>query len=212
MENKELTAKPENENKNAPAEEKKFNLLDEALDWLEAFVFATFMVLMIFIFLFRTVVVDGGSMEPTLYNEQRLILTHFNYTPERGDIVVCNCPGLNKIIIKRCIGVEGDTVLINYAENSITVNGEQLDQSYLGEPMDLKDYIFDDSSRISDYEYEYHVPEDTVFVLGDNRNNSRDSRFTEVGFISESDILGHAAFRFYTADQPGKVGKLPSIA
>ncbi|SDA23573.1 signal peptidase I [Ruminococcus sp. YE71] len=209
MDREEITEKREEITETQEAEgEKPFNLADELLDWLEAFVFATFMVLLIFMFMFRTVVVDGGSMEPTLYNEQRLILTHFGYTPERGDIVVANCPGLDKIIIKRCIGVEGDTVLIDYATNSIAVNGEEIDQSYLGEPMELKDYIFDDTYRVGPTSYEYHVPEDTVFVLGDNRNNSRDSRTSEVGFISEDDILGRAAVRFYKGDKPGKLGLL----
>lgn len=209
MDREEITEKREEITETQEAEgEKPFSLADELLDWLEAFVFATFMVLLIFMFMFRTVVVDGGSMEPTLYNEQRLILTHFGYTPERGDIVVANCPGLDKIIIKRCIGVEGDTVLIDYATNSIAVNGEEIDQSYLGEPMELKDYIFDDTYRVGPTSYEYHVPEDTVFVLGDNRNNSRDSRTSEVGFISEDDILGRAAVRFYKGDKPGKLGLL----
>lgn len=186
-------------------------VVDELIDWIESFVFATFMVLLVFIFLFRTVVVDGGSMEPTLFNEQRLILAHFDYTPKRGDIIVANAPGINKTIIKRCIGLSGDKVVIDYASDTVTVNGEVIDESYLGSFTDMRlfDSIFNDEYRVSENVYEYEVPEGTIFVLGDNRNNSRDSRSPDVGYINKSDILGRAAFRFYVGkDNPGKVGML----
>lgn len=192
---------------------KKPTMFDELLDWVESFVFAGFVVLLVFIFLFRTVVVEGGSMNPTLFNTQRLILEHFNYEPERGDIIVCNCPGLNKTIIKRCIGVSGDTVVVDYTNNSVTVNGEKLDESYLGEEMTELDR-FDDTYRVSDGKYEYVVPDDTVFAMGDNRNASRDSRYSEVGFINVDDVLGRAVFRFYIGvdgsgkKNPGSIGFL----
>jgi signal peptidase I len=175
---------------------KKQSPLDETLDWIESFVFAIFIVLLVFIFLFRTVVVDGNSMNPTLLNEQRLILTHFNYTPKRGDIIVANSQGLQKTIIKRCIGVAGDTVVIDYADNSVTVNGEKLDETYLGEEMVQREY-YDTTYQISDTAYEYNVPEGCIFALGDNRNDSRDSRDASVGFISCEDVLGKATLRFY---------------
>ena len=195
--------------------ENGFNLADEVLDWLESFVFASFIVMLIFIFVFRTVVVDGDSMNPTLFDNQRLILTHFNYEPKNGDIIVCNSPLLNKTIIKRCIGVAGDTVTINYEDNSVTVNGEKIDEPYLdpARPMTDKPY-FDQQYRISEYVYEYTVPEGTVFAVGDNRNGSNDSRSPDVGFVNLDDILGHAVFRFYIgkddegSSNPGKIGFL----
>ena len=202
---------------NAPAEEKslKGSIVNEVLDWIESFAFASFIVLLIFIFLFRTVVVDGGSMNPTLYNSQRLILTHFNYDPMRGDIIVANSPGLNKTIIKRCIGVAGDKVKVDYNTGIVTVNGEKVDEPYLdaAHPMMDKEY-FDAKFRVSDEVYEYDVPEGTVFAMGDNRNGSNDSRSSDVGFIDKSDILGHAVFRFYLGKDddgsklPGKFGFL----
>ena len=181
------------------SEPEKAGFLDETLDWIESFVFAIFVVMLVFIFLYRTVVVEGESMEPTLYDQQRLILTHFNYKPERGDIVVCNSRGLNKTIIKRCIGVAGDTVVIDYSDNSVTVNGEKIDMSYLGEPMVLLS-SFDRTYQVSENRFEYHVPENCIFALGDNRNHSRDSRDGAVGFISTDDVLGKAAVRFYPFD------------
>lgn len=191
----------------------KHGIIDEMLDWAESFVFAGFVVLLIFIFLFRTVVVEGGSMNPTLFNSQRLILDHFNYEPARGDIIVANSPGLNKTIIKRCIGVAGDNVVVDYNDNTVTVNGEVIDESYLGEPMQ-EIGRFDEDHMIAAGTYSYVVPDGTVFAMGDNRNASRDSRYKEVGFISTEDVLGKAVFRFYVGSDgngnknPGKIGFL----
>lgn len=180
-------------------EASKNDMFNEILDWVESFVFAIFVVLLVFIFLFRTVVVDGDSMQPTLYDKQRLVLTHFNYDPNRGDIIVANCSGLNKTIIKRVIGIAGDVVVVDYAENSVTVNGEKLTESYLGEEMRILP-SFDPTNRIDENRYEYHVPKDCVLAFGDNRNNSRDSRDSSVGYISCDDVLGKAVFRFYPFD------------
>jgi signal peptidase I len=92
--------------------------------------------------------------------------------------------------------VAGDTVLIDYSDSSIYVNGEKLDESYLGEDMLQLDY-FDKTYMVSDTEYEYTVPEGCIFALGDNRNHSRDSRDADVNFISCDDVLGRAVLRFY---------------
>lgn len=176
--------------------EDKLSLVDELLDWVEAFVIAVFAVVLIFIFFLRIVEVSGPSMNPTLSDGDRLILTHLNYTPERGDIIVCNAPGLDKCIIKRCIGIGGDTVVIDYNENSVTVNGEKLKEDYLGEKMKGGLVVFDRSYMTDDNVYTYKVPEGTVFALGDNRNHSTDSRSSYVGFIKLEDVLGKAFFRF----------------
>ena len=211
LENNKMNEKTEKEKtNNKPV---KHGIVDEMLDWAESFVFAGFVVLLVFIFLFRTVVVEGGSMNPTLYNSQRLILDHFNYEPARGDIIVANSPGLNKTIIKRCIGVAGDNVVVDYNDNTVTVNGEVLDESYLGEPMQEVGR-FDEDHMIAFGTYSYVVPEGTIFAMGDNRNASRDSRYEEVGFISTEDVLGKAVFRFYIGTDgngnknPGKIGFL----
>ncbi len=177
-------------------EEEKPALVDELLDWVEAFVVAIFAVILVFIFFLRVVEVSGPSMNPTLTDGDRLILTHLNYTPERGDIIVCNSKGLNKCIIKRCIGVAGDKVVIDYNNNTVTVNGEKLDETYLGEAMMGGLIVFDQSYMTDDNVYSYEVPEGTVFALGDNRNHSTDSRSSYVGFVPLEDILGKAFFRF----------------
>ncbi len=185
--------------------EKKVNFTDEILDWLESFVLAVFIVILIFIFFFRIVLVDGPSMNPTLSDGDRLIISHLNYNPEKGDIVVLNSVGLNKTIIKRCIGTEGDTVRIDYNNNTVTVNGEDVPQDYINETMELKLW-FDDTYLVESGVYEYTVPEGTIFVLGDNRNHSTDSRATEVGFVDTDDVLGKAILRLLPLGSFGTIG------
>lgn len=186
-------------------EEEKTPLADELLDWAEAFVLAIFAVVLIFIFFLRVVEVSGPSMNPTLSDKDRLILTHLNYTPERGDIIVCNSPGLDKCIIKRCIGIEGDTVVVDYNNNCVYVNGEKLEETYLSEGMKSNLPVFDQSFLTDKNVYTYHVPEGTVFAMGDNRNHSTDSRSSYVGFIKYEDILGKAFFRFLPFGSFGSV-------
>ena len=180
-------------------------VLDEILEWAESFVFAVFVVVLIFIFLFRIVLVEGPSMSSTLSDGDRLIISHLNYKPQRGDIVVLNSTGLNKTIIKRCIGVGGDTVRIDYSDSSVTVNGEKLDESYIDERMKVQP-MFDQDYYKDGTVYEYNIPEGKIFVLGDNRNHSTDSRSYFVGLVDESDVLGKAVFRLLPFGSFGKIG------
>ena len=187
--------------------EEEFSLADDLLEWCESFVVAIFVVILVFIFLLRVIEVSGPSMNPTLWDKERVILTHINYTPESGDIIVCNSTGLEKLIIKRCIGVGGDTVVVNYTNNTVAVNGKLLDESYINEPMreiDILDRKYRNMES-SDVEYVYHVPENTVLVMGDNRNHSADGRAAYVGFVKYEDILGKVVFRFFPF---GKMGFL----
>ncbi len=202
---KEAEKTAENVTPDTDGDKQAVNWTDEILEWLEAFVMAIFAVILIFIFFLRIVLVDGPSMNPTLTDGDRLILTHINYTPEKGDIVVLNCQGLQKTIIKRCIGTAGDTVRVDYNTGEVTVNGSVIEQDYLGEPM--MDLNYFDFSYMTDIGvYEYTVPEDTIFVMGDNRNHSTDSRCREVGFVKTEDVLGKAFFRIMPFGSFGKIG------
>lgn len=189
----------------AAPEEEKLSLVDELLDWAEAFIIAIFAVVLIFIFFLRVVEVSGPSMNPTLNDKDRLILTHLNYTPERGDIIVCNAPELEKCIIKRCIGIGGDTVVVDYNTNSVFVNGEKLQEDYLGEGMKGNLALFDSEYMTEKNVYTYKVPEGTVFAMGDNRNHSTDSRSSYVGFVKLENILGKVFFRFLPFGSFGSV-------
>lgn len=179
---------------------KKFNekksVGNEVMEWLESIAISIFIVILVFSFVFRIVIVDGRSMVPTLEDGQRLVISHLFYTPKQGDIVVVNSKGLNKTIIKRVIATEGQTVDIDFEKCTVTVDGKTLDEPYINEPT-----ARDDGGN----NYPLVVPENTIFVMGDNRNESTDSRNSLVGFIPIDDVLGKAVFRIYPFDRFGRV-------
>ena len=169
---------------------------NEVLEWLESIAISIFIVVLVFTFIFRIVIVDGSSMVPTLENGQRLVISHLFYTPKQGDIVVVNSTGLNKTIIKRVIATEGQTVDIDFDKHTVTVDGKVLDEPYINEPTARND---------GGNTYPFTVPENTIFVMGDNRNESTDSRNAIVGCISIDDVLGKAVFRIYPFSGFGRV-------
>ena len=151
------------------------------LEWYEALISAALVLVLIFSFFFRIIQVDGASMVPTLQNGDKLIVWGAGYTPERGDVVIVDSyTAYGKPLVKRVIAKGGDTISIDYEAGTVTVNGELLQEDYIAEPTYLG----------YDVTFPYTVPEGTVFVMGDNRNNSLDSRSSYVGCIDERDILG----------------------
>ena len=182
--------------------EKPIDIKNEILEWMESFVFALLVVQLVFIFIFRIVMVDGKSMNNTLVHEDRLIMMHVNYTPEFDDIVVIKSKKENKILIKRVVGLAGDKVVVDYNENHVYVNDKQITNEHIKEIMHDSSY-FDPSFCVGDGVYEYDVPEGCVFVMGDNRNDSKDSR--SIGFITDEEVLGKAVFRIYPFNHIGKV-------
>lgn len=176
--------------------QEKKSVGNEVMEWLESIAVSVFIVILVFTFIFRIVLVDGSSMVPTLEDGQRLIISHLFYTPKQGDIVVVNSHGLNKTIVKRVIATEGQTVDIDFENHTVTVDGEVLDEPYINEPTARND---------GGNTYPMVVPEGSIFVMGDNRNASTDSRSPYVGCISTDDVLGKAIFRIYPFNKFGTV-------
>ena len=150
-------------------------------EWYEALISAALVLVLVFSLFFRIIQVDGSSMVPTLVNGDKLIVWGAGYEPQRGDVVIVDSyTSYGKPLVKRVIAKGGDTVSIDYATGTVAVNGEVLQEDYIAEPTYLG----------YDVQFPYTVPEGTVFVMGDNRNQSLDSRSTYVGCIDERDILG----------------------
>jgi signal peptidase I len=153
----------------------------EALEWLEMLVLAVVLTVLIRTYELGPFVVDGPSMQPTLYTGERLFVNKLVYhfrTPAQGDVVVFQYPPEPwRDFVKRVIGVPGDTVSIS--DGRVFVNGQAINEPYL------------DTVTYGDYP-ETKVPEGTLFVLGDNRNFSMDSRDPSVGFVPIKNVLGKA--------------------
>lgn len=166
-------------------------------DWLDSIVFALIIV-MIFNLGFRLVNVSGDSMLPTLQEGNRLVISHINYHPAYGDIIVSvQDNAVEEAIIKRVIAVGGQTVDLDPETGAVLVDGEALDEPYIYEP------IFQQVP--AQIEFPVTVPEGQVFVMGDNRNDSLDSRSADVGMIEERYILGKVIWRLFPFDEFGKV-------
>lgn len=157
-------------------------------DWLDSFIYAIVIIFVIFTFGFRLVGVNGTSMNPTLQHGDWLTVNAVPTKVEKGDIVVITQPNyLNEPIIKRVIAKGGDTVDIDFIEHTVKVNDLVLYEPYIAEP----------TANMGDYVYPMTVPEGCVFVMGDNRNDSLDSRFKSIGFIDERYILGKVGIRLF---------------
>lgn len=157
-------------------------------EWMDSFVFSIILILLVFTFCFRIVGVDGESMMPTLNHGDWLTVKAINTEIERGDIVVVTQPNnLNEPLIKRVIAVGGDSLKIDFVTGEVEVNGRVIDEPY----------IMEETHNRGDFDTPVIIPEGYVFVMGDNRNESLDSRFDSVGVIDERYILGVADTRVY---------------
>lgn len=178
--------------------EKKKSSLREAVEYAESLAVVFVVMLLIFTFIARPATVDGESMMPTLQNGERLVISNLFYEPTAGDIVVL-CGEADreegKNLIKRIIATEGQTIDIDFEAGEVYVDGQKLDEPYILEPTYLDEGT----------EFPLTVPEGEIFVMGDNRNGSRDSRSLTVGTVKEEYIVGRVLFRFFPFDRFGKI-------
>ena len=164
-------------------------IIREAKDWAVSIAIAVVLALVIRYFIVELYLVDGSSMKPTLFNGQRLVVNKFIYRwfkdPQHGDIVVFKYPSdQSRDFIKRIIAVQGDTLEI--IDGAVFVNGKQIQEDYIFEPM-----------RVANNYPKIDIPIGYSFVMGDNRNNSEDSRYSDVGLVSSDLIKGKAVLLFW---------------
>ena len=195
--------------------EKKRNFSKELIEWLEVVSTAIIAVVLIFSFVFRIATISGDSMLNTLIggnqfngnNGDKVIITNIAYEPDNGDIVVISRNAENSVagqltgqgpIIKRVIAKGGQTVDIDFENGIVYVDGVALKEDYISTPTTTK----------ADVEFPVYVPEGYIFVLGDNRQDSLDSRFTQIGnggLIDTRYVLGHAIYRIYPFNRIGRL-------
>ena len=167
------------------------------------YVLAIFMV--IYMLLFRVVVVVGSSMYSTLHNGDRLLLVSSNFykEPKQGDIIVASKKSFagGECIVKRVIATEGQVVDIDFVTGEVSVDGVILEE----------DYIYTKTTLFEGVVFPLTVEEGHVFVLGDNRDNSKDSRNPQIGQIDVREILGKAIFLLTPGDQDGWTDRIGVI-
>ena len=168
----------------------------EVFDWLQSIVFAIIACVLLFMFVARVVTVDGDSMNPTLLHGDRLIVSNLSKNYEQGDVVVFVAPEyMDEPLVKRIIATEGQLVEINFDKGIVKV-----DEQVMYEP-----YIAELTVDAQDYDGPIEVPEGCVFVMGDNRNRSTDSRTDEIGCVDTRYILGKAYFVMFPVKSFGGI-------
>ncbi len=188
--------------------DRKNRFFAEMFDWISSIFSAILCFVIIFWLFAKIITVDGQSMVPTLQDQDRLIVSDLFYQPQYGDIVVVYADKLHaanqdnthgKPIIKRVIGLEGDTIRIDFYNGIVYRNGEALEEDYTNSLTNIpEDMVVNEN-----YVGEVTVEPGKIFVLGDNRNNSTDSRSNKVGQVDKRYIMGKAYVRVWPFNQFG---------
>ncbi|OWZ84208.1 signal peptidase I [Natranaerobius trueperi] len=166
--------------------------LREIFEWVKSLLVAVVLAFLIRFFVVEIFLVEGQSMSPTLADSQRLVVNKFIYRlddPDREDIIVFEYDE-DKDFIKRVVGLPGEKIEI--ADGNVYINGDRVKENY-------------QTKKVNDNYGPEKIPDEKYFVLGDNRNNSMDSRSPSVGFIHEEQIKGKAFFVFWPLDQLGVI-------
>ncbi len=170
----------------------------EIFEWIETAAIAVVIVVCVFTFVCRVVMVDGPSMTPTLLDGQRVVVAELFYKPQTGDVVIACIPGKSDPYVKRIIATEGQTVDFNQYTGKLTVDGKDIDEPYINEPMTRIDWYDPDI-------YPVTLGKDEVFICGDNRNHSNDSRYSSIGPVDVDNIMGRVVFVLTPFNNMGKV-------
>lgn len=190
----------------------KDGIVRSLYEWLQILVVVLVCITGIFTFVVGIVAVDGSSMYPTLHNGDVMIVQRLAYQPKNGDVIVLRKDNTfeNRALVKRIIATGGQTVYIDYDANTITVDGVALDEPYINreggglygdDPMAVRSDL--DPQYVNT---EFTVPEGYLFVCGDNRNNSSDSRVATLGMVDERYVLGRVLLVAFPFTDFGTVG------
>ena len=167
----------------------------EIYDWIMSMLAALIVCVLLFVFCIHIIDVSGTSMVPTLKNEDKMFVSNLLYTPQAGDVVVFKTDSYNpnKALVKRVIATEGQVVNIDFDNGIVYIDGVPIQEDYIAEITKTKlDFIGPKT-----------VPEGCVFVMGDNRNMSTDSRKAEIGMVDNRMILGRAYAVIFPLDEMG---------
>ena len=166
---------------------------DYMFDLTRTIIFVFVFMSVIFTFIMRDANVVGNSMLDTLHSDDKILMTNFMYKPKCGDIVAINAENqIEKRIIKRVIATEGQTLVVDYSKNAVYVDGIQIDEPY------VSSITREPSNPL---QIPYVIPEGYIFVMGDNRIISLDSRDKSIGLVSVNDVIGKAQFIVYPFDR-----------
>jgi signal peptidase I len=180
-------------------EQKNMNWKKSTMLYIHDLIYLLAAIMIVFLLVFRVIVVSGGSMYSTLVDGDYLLLLSnvFYHEPEHGDIVVISKETFDngKPIVKRVIATEGQTVDIDFANGIVYVEGKALEEEYINSLTTVDEGM----------DFPLTVPEGCIFVLGDNRGISLDSRNPNIGFIDKREVLGKAIFLMYPGTHYGQV-------
>ena len=177
-------------------QKKTSNNLSEVYDWIQSILFALVFCVLLFVFVVRLVDVVGTSMVPTLQDSDKMVVSNLFYNPKPGDIIIFKKTEFkDEALVKRVIATEGQTIDIDFSKGIVYVDGVAMDEPYIA---DLT------QNRI-DFDGAQVVPSGCVFVMGDNRNNSSDSRDSRIGMVDKRLIIGKVLLRAFPFSSFGSV-------
>ncbi|MDR2502348.1 MAG: signal peptidase I [Oscillospiraceae bacterium] len=164
-------------------------------EWVQCVVSTVLATILFFVFVGRQIGVIGDSMRLTLHDSDRVFISNLFYEPEYGDIVIIKTDEFGNVpIVKRVIATAGQVIDIDFENHIVTVDGVAIDEPYIAEPT---------ASRL-DFQGPVTIPEGCVFVMGDNRNDSTDSRSKRVGFVDTRNILGKVLIVLWPGHENGE--------
>ncbi len=164
-------------------------------DWIQSLMTALIICIALFLLVIRVIDVSGSSMFPTLVDGDKMLVSNLFFTPKQGDIVVFKTDSYDpdKALVKRVIAIEGQEVSIDFDRGVVYIDGSPVQEDYIAELTKTKlDFIGPQT-----------VPEGCVFVMGDNRTASTDSRKKEIGMVDTRMILGRAYYVVFPFSETG---------